>query len=193
MAYVFLGPNMSKKPKKKSSGSSHFSGDPNLALARRLLWQARAFARTASALPPPGTPPEIAPLFVGFSVASVVNHCLSVELYLKTHLAIEGRQIPRTHALLRLFELLSSERQQRLGVQWIASTNWTPLEELEKKSGACVPRTLQAALAESNDAFVLYRYAHESGPHNKLPNVWLGAATVILDLDAVACAPEIAL
>jgi hypothetical protein len=61
---------------------------------------------------------------------SVTNFCFSIELFFKSLLAADGREIPKTHKLQELFGLLATDDREAIALAYHAVVSEPKLDEL---------------------------------------------------------------
>jgi HEPN domain-containing protein len=118
-----------------------------------------------------------------------VNHALSLEIYLKCLVYLEGKTLDREHGLKTLFEMLDNSTQERAEQYYeqfrINSPYCQAMEAELRRLGRdpAVEYEFKAALAKGSDAFVKMRYAYEGelGRNYLLMPLELGIRRIILE------------
>ncbi len=98
-----------------------------------------------------------------FAYPHIVLKAFAAEAYLKSLISLEGNTPPAVHNLLALFDKLSLNSTKSIRARWDKSSRpkMLKLKKLNPE-GLKVPTSLRAALAQSGDAFLDWRY-HEKG------------------------------
>jgi hypothetical protein len=98
---------------------------------------------------------------------SLVLSAFASELYMKCLLCLEGRDIPPSHNLKKLFGRLPGRLQRRLDAMWIdyVPTRAEMFEYARKHFNYTAATDLRSALADGGTGFEDMRYVYE-GPTN---------------------------
>jgi hypothetical protein len=94
-----------------------------------------------------------------YTLPMIVLKAFSSEAYLKSLLMVEGREPPKIHHLLQLFDMLDIESKKRIRGWW-GKQNLHKLATMKKAKvpGYRPPKTFRGALAASSNAFIEWRY-----------------------------------
>lgn len=100
---------------------------------------------------------------------SIVNDALSLELYLKCLILLEGNKYGRAHDLVKLFKLLRSGSQVWIKNRYNTlhlNNIVTFLHEIHDRKGVPIPTRIdfEFIMETSKIAFQNYRYHYEKGP-----------------------------
>lgn len=100
-----------------------------------------------------------------------LNAALSIEIYIKSHLAYTGKVVPKKHGLLKLFQRLNGKDQNHLKDKYREASIGTQL------SGSLVDD-----LRKFNNLFVKARYAYDHNATRSTGNDVLLCAEILSNI-----------